>query len=224
MTNGPPPSTSAGRRRHAAGADPDKRDRILDGAAEVFFERGFDGASMNDICRAAGVSKGTLYVYFADKVDLFSAIVARERDRHFAGMRVILDGEAPIGEKLAGFARHLVAILCSERVLKAQRIVLGAVEKMPELGARFFTGGATQTQGQLRAFLEREVAAGRLRIEDPELASAQFVELATAGLWRPRLFGKIREAPDPAELDRVVSSAVHLFLARYGTGEDRASV
>src|SRR5215510_14952263 len=52
-----------------------KRRQILDGAREVFLSVGFDGASMGEVARAAGVSKGTLYVYFADKNRLFEAIV-----------------------------------------------------------------------------------------------------------------------------------------------------
>src|SRR4029450_976328 len=55
-----------------------KRRQILEGARKVFMDLGFDGASMGEIARAAGVSKGTLYVYFADKSQLFSAIVERE--------------------------------------------------------------------------------------------------------------------------------------------------
>jgi AcrR family transcriptional regulator len=52
-----------------------KRRQILDGAMHVFLDKGFDAASMSEIARAAGVSKGTLYVYFADKQTLFDAIV-----------------------------------------------------------------------------------------------------------------------------------------------------
>src|SRR6516162_5136559 len=55
-----------------------KRRQILDGARKVFLDLGFDGASMGEIARAAGVSKGTLYVYFADKCRLFEAIVEDE--------------------------------------------------------------------------------------------------------------------------------------------------
>src|ERR1700759_4731570 len=56
-----------------------KRRQILEGARKVFLELGFDGASMGEIARAAGVSKGTLYVYFADKSRLFEAIVEEEK-------------------------------------------------------------------------------------------------------------------------------------------------
>src|SRR3974390_1136510 len=55
--------------------DNSKRRQILDGARKVFMDLGFDGASMGEIARAAGVSKGTLYVYFTDKCALFEAMV-----------------------------------------------------------------------------------------------------------------------------------------------------
>src|SRR4030081_845199 len=58
--------------------DSSKRRQILDGARKVFMDLGFDGASMGEIARSAGVSKGTLYVYFADKNRLFEAIVERK--------------------------------------------------------------------------------------------------------------------------------------------------
>jgi len=53
-----------------------KRRQIIDGACRVFLERGFDAASMGEIAREAAVSKGTLYVYFKSKEELFAAIVA----------------------------------------------------------------------------------------------------------------------------------------------------
>jgi AcrR family transcriptional regulator len=59
-------------------ADSAKHRQIIDGARKVFLDLGFDGASMGEIARAAGVSKGTLYVYFADKNRLFEAIVEEE--------------------------------------------------------------------------------------------------------------------------------------------------
>ena len=65
--------------RGAAGNDGSaKRRQIVEGAREVFLSAGFDGASMNDIARASGVSKGTLYAYFDSKDELFEAIIRGE--------------------------------------------------------------------------------------------------------------------------------------------------
>src|SRR5690606_39140051 len=86
--------------RFAAGADPAKREQIIQGAKRVFMKLGFDGASMNDITREAGVSKGTIYVYFENKEDLFVAMVDRERDRIANDMRDLLAGREAVEEGL----------------------------------------------------------------------------------------------------------------------------
>src|SRR5882724_10833271 len=62
----------------AAAADSVKRRQIIEGARTVFLTQGFDAASMSDIARKAGVSKGTLYVYFKSKDELFEAITEEQ--------------------------------------------------------------------------------------------------------------------------------------------------
>jgi AcrR family transcriptional regulator len=58
-----------------------KRAQILDGARAVFLAEGFDGASMEAIAHAAGVSKGTLYSYFKGKDELFTSLIAAYQNR-----------------------------------------------------------------------------------------------------------------------------------------------
>ena len=54
-----------------------KYDQVLEGARIVFLRDGFEGASVDDIAREAGVSKATLYSYFASKEELFFAVIAK---------------------------------------------------------------------------------------------------------------------------------------------------
>ncbi len=203
------------RSRHAAGTDPVKRDQILEGAHDVFTRAGFDATSMADICAAAGVSKGTLYVYFSDKTDLFEALVERERDRIFGDMTRILEAPGAIADKLTAFGMATARAMCSEPVVRAQRIVLGICARMPDLAAAFYDRGGNRGKRLLIAAFEREIADGTLRIDDVPLAAAQFQELASAGLMRPRLFGYMTEPPDDARLRTTVASAVAMFLAAY---------
>jgi TetR/AcrR family transcriptional regulator of autoinduction and epiphytic fitness len=199
--------------RHAAGQDPAKRHQILTGAKAVFMQHGFDAASMNDICRAAGVSKGTLYVYFDSKEDLFEAMVEQERDQLFAGVPEILSGPDAPEDRLFRYGCRVAAIVCSEDVVRAQRIIIGIAARMPDLGARFFQTGAQRAQTELGKFLTAEVAAGRMAIANVPLAAAQFLDLAVSDLWRPRIFGKMPSAPNEAEIAQRVQSALAMFLA-----------
>src|ERR671929_2429887 len=81
-----------------------KRRQILEGARKVFMDLGFDGASMGEIARAAGVSKGTLYVYFEDKCRLFEAIVETEI-ADYSKELYNFDLERPVIETLTEFGR-----------------------------------------------------------------------------------------------------------------------
>ena len=82
-------------RRARAGAETEsaKRRQILDGARRVFLADGFDGASMNDIARVAGVSKGTLYVYFDSKEALFEALIREDRKQQ--AERIVISRPTP---------------------------------------------------------------------------------------------------------------------------------
>lgn len=217
-----PRAKATSRNRRVAGADPDKRHQILQGAHAVFTARGFDAASMNDIAAAANVSKGTLYVYFEDKEHLFVALIEREREKQKQGMYAALAEEPDLALALTHFGTGLVRLLTSPFALSAHRIVLGVAERMPELGREFYERGPMQGAQRLAAFLDRRVADGELAIEDTALAAAQFIDLCQSTLMRPRLFNAEREPPAEAEVQRVVGAAVAMFLARYGAAAREA--
>lgn len=204
------------RKRRAAGADPDKRRQILDGAHEVFLTRGFDNASMSDIASAANVSKGTLYVYFEDKEHLFVALIEREREEQKRGIFEALDDDPDLGHALTHFGERIVQLLVCDFALSAQRIVVGVAERMPDLGREFYENGPLQGARRIAGYLDRKVAEGQLEIDDTALAAVQFVDLCQSTILRPRLFNAVRQRPSDAEISRVVASAVAMFLARYG--------
>lgn len=205
--------------RHAAGTDPAKRARILAGAREVFMSKGFDASGVNDICHAAGVSKSTLYVYFENKEDLFERMVEIEREHLFQGLGDILSRPLPVADVLQAYGTAITGLLCSDKAVQAQRIIIGIAERMPEIGARFHAGSAMRAQAELAAFLRRRVDAGELRIPDAALAAAQFIALATATLWKPRLFGRDLTPPDGDAVESAVRGAVGMFLASYGAAD-----
>jgi AcrR family transcriptional regulator len=211
-----PEKTRSRTPRHPAGKDPDKRAAILAGAARVFLQAGFDATSVNDICRAAGVSKSTLYVYFSDKEDLFGHLIESERERLFHGLQQILRQPRPLADRLTAFSEALGNLVCSDEVIRAQRIVIAMAERRPDMGVRFYDAGAQRGQLVLLETLEAEIALGNLSIPDPSLAAYQLVELSTAGLWRRRLFGKATTPPPADVIKSTAQSAVAVFIAAYG--------
>src|SRR6476659_7052546 len=114
-----------------------KRRQILDGARNVFMDLGFDGASMGEIARAAGVSKGTLYVYFADKCRLFEAIVEEVVDER-RQLAFYFDPACDIKTTLRRFGEAYIGMLCRPRGGSAARMVFAIAERMPEMGRRYY--------------------------------------------------------------------------------------
>src|SRR5258707_7125291 len=100
----------------AASAAPDedsaKRRQIVDGARKVFLAQGFDAASMGEIARVAGVSKGTLYVYFENKEQLFEAIVGQECRGHAERIFDVDPDDHDVGAALTRLGIAYVQFLC----------------------------------------------------------------------------------------------------------------
>ncbi|UCI08034.1 TetR/AcrR family transcriptional regulator [Mesorhizobium sp. B1-1-8] len=203
--------------RPAAGQDPVKRAQIIEGARRVFIDKGFEAASMNDITREAGVSKGTIYVYFANKEELFEALIEEERGTIFKNMYDVLDHVEDLRETLVKFGKVLSAKITSAKVIQAQRTVVGASDRIPELGARFYERGPKRGHDKVATFLNVAVERGLLKIDDVDLAAYQFTELCLAGLFRQCIFAYRTKAPSQAEIEHVVRSGVSMFLKAYGT-------
>lgn len=201
--------------RRAAGEDPAKREQIIEGAKRVFMSVGFASASMNDITREAGVSKGTIYVYFQNKEDLFSAIIENERALFLAAVRTVLAAHEDVEAGLYKFGVSFVTHVTDEKVISAMRTVLGVRDRMPVLCQRFFKG-PENLRTVLQEFLAHQVDIGSVKIDDLDLAAGQFLDLASGGFFKFRLFGTMEAAPPPEEIDRVISGAVRVFMAAYG--------
>lgn len=201
--------------RRAAGEDPVKREQILDGAKRIFLRDGFDAASMNDITREAGVSKGTIYVYFENKEDLFGALIERERNRVVETVRSVLDNHETMEEALYSFGLSLTMHIISEQTIRSMRSVIGVIDRMPKLADRFFSSASANGVTVLEAYLIRQVEAGELVIDDTDLAARQFIEMSMAGLFKRRLFGNIPAPKSPDEISHIIQSAVRVFFAAY---------
>jgi AcrR family transcriptional regulator len=194
-----------------------KRRQIMDGAREVFLAQGFDAASMGEIARKAGVSKGTLYVYFDSKEQLFEAI-AREACGAQAETVFSLDpADHDVEAVLTRLGRSFVKFLCRPGAMSPLRTVISISERMPEIGRKFYETGPAEGVTTVRHYLESQVAAGNLGIEDCEVAAAQFLDSCLATILKPLLFNA-GDAPADERINHVVGIAVRTFLAAYRRG------
>ena len=212
-------STAALELEKPAGAeargDSAKRRQIIDGACDVFLTQGFDAASMGAIAKEAGVSKGTLYVYFKSKEDLFEAIV-EEQCQLQAQAIFTFDQQADVEAELRRVGEQLAQFLCRRPGgISPLRIVMAIADRMPELGARFYASGPARSIASLKGYLESKVAERVLRPHDCEVAAAQFIDSCVSLTFKPMLFN-FSGPPTDAQIAYVVDIAVRTFLAAYG--------
>src|SRR3954452_17568442 len=145
--------------------DSSKRRQIMDGARAIFLNLGFDGASMGEIARAAGVSKGTLYVYFADKSRLFEAMV---EDEVLAKGKIAynLDPGRDAETTLREFGQAYIGSMCRPGGGSSIRTVMAIAERMPEVGCRFYQNVLARTINRLADYLQAHVGPDDLAIDN----------------------------------------------------------
>jgi AcrR family transcriptional regulator len=168
---------------------------------------------MNEIARSAGVSKGTLYVYFADKNRLFEAIVEEEALER-GQIAFNLDPERDVVTTLREFGQAYIQAQCRPGGGSSIRTVMAIAERMPDVGRRFYERVLEKTINRLAAYLEAHVGPNDLAIDDCQLAASQFTMMCQASLFLPFIF-QAAPAPSPERIEQVVDSATRMFLAAY---------
>ncbi|MDN5788922.1 TetR/AcrR family transcriptional regulator [Pseudorhodobacter sp.] len=191
-----------------------KYDDVLKGAWQVFLAHGFEGANVDDIARAAGVSKATLYSYFPDKRVLFLEVMNVECDKHAEAAASQIGPQVALKDAVMIAATSLVEFFTSDFYLRVFRIVVAESERFPDLGQQFYENGPLMVRHRIVSYLDHAEAQGLVRIKDKNLAADLFTETCRADLFIGMLFGIISN-PTQAEKDRVIAGAVAMFMARY---------
>ena len=192
-----------------------KYGQVLNGAWEVFRRDGFEGASVDDIAREAGVSKATLYSYFPDKRLLFLEVAKGECCRQATESSDFIPCTAAPVTVLTGAATRMVDFFLSDFGMRVFRICVAESDRFPELGREFYRNGPALARARLVDYFHEAEARGELRISDKDLAADQFAELCKADLFSRLVFG-VGCPISAADRTRVITGAVETFLARYG--------
>lgn len=172
---------------------------LLAAALALFVEKGYAGTRLDDVAARAGVSKGTLYLYFANKEELFKAVVRENIVRNIAEAReLVRDYEGASGELLAYLMREWWRRIGDTPASAIPKLVVGESGNFPEI-ARFYVDEVIDPAHRLLAgVIERGVRRGEFRKVDADT----FVRVMTAPLvmlllWR-HSFGPCGNQPiDP---------------------------
>ncbi|WP_427884849.1 TetR/AcrR family transcriptional regulator [Kribbella sp. GL6] len=183
------------------------RAAILDAAADLFLETGYDGTSLARVAERAGVSKATLFKQFPTKAELFEATLLAA-----GGAPADELADPPAGDFSAGLMSlglAYVELLNRPRMEDLIRTLIGEAHRFPELRARTFDLGTLPVMTTLGRYLRAAA------VDDPDTAAAQFLGMISTIVFWPRLIHGGYELTE-AETRDVVREATRTIVARYG--------
>ena len=151
----------------------DRPDELLEAALHIFAERGYANTKLEDIAARVGVTKGTIYHYFATKEDLLLRALEHYHDRAFQPLEEVLgERRGPISATIRRFLRRAFGQLDPERLSVLTLLVQGVAREVPQVYYRWLETGPVRGWRILAELIERGKASGEFRIDaDSEVAA-----------------------------------------------------
>lgn len=195
----------------------ERRQAIIDTAADLFQEMGYERTSMNEVAKRVGGSKATLYNYFASKEALFE-IVVRTYSTHFLNAAASELSSYGVGlmtfeQKLTRFGERMMEVLLTDnKALRIYRCVLAEAGNS-DIGELFRAAGPQESIAKLAELMSLAMSNGELMPGDSTVRALQFTALLKAEV-DSRLLERTPEPWSITQVKNIVARGVQLFL--YG--------
>ncbi|MDZ4371034.1 MAG: TetR/AcrR family transcriptional regulator [Phenylobacterium sp.] len=189
----------------------DRPDEIVAAAMEVFVEKGFAAARLDDIARRAGVSKGAVYLYFETKEDVFRAVVERAIAPNLDALQATLRDHPGPFATLARQAAALIAAAAGATPLGGVlKMVVGEARNFPEIARIWHDQLIAKALGAMESAIRAAQARGEVRPGDPRTYALQLIAPLVLGvLWRETF---VPVGARPFDLTELAGQHVETFL------------
>lgn len=185
---------------------------ILDAALRVFAERGYRTTRLEDVGEAAGVTKGTIYHYFANKEELLLRAIDHYHERAFGQINDMLrEATGPASARIDRLVRCWFGAVTAERMAVRTLLLQGVAHEAPEAYRRWLAAGPAAGSRVIASLIEDGQANGEFRADADATVAARvfFCGLLLHGVWQ-------QQAADVPgfgiEEERLLDSAIELFL------------
>lgn len=184
--------------------------QILHAALDIFGEFGLASARLEDIAKRAGVSKGTIYLYFPNKEELFREMVrSTVVEAIVAGEQLPQTGSAT--DQLMRFMRDYWEFVRSPAFAVIYRVVVSELHNFPDLVEFYSTEVISRSQKLLSRIVRRGIERGEFRDIEPTTAARMLMSLfSTNAMWccKREYFPHMRDRSD----DQVLNELVDFYL------------
>jgi AcrR family transcriptional regulator len=191
---------------------PDERPtQITYAALEVFAEKGFARATMDEIANAAGITKGTIYLYFNSKKELFLAVL-REQMERFLALLPALDAIASgdLEEQARALGRVFMAALLDPETTKTVQLILAELQHLPEVKQLYQEEAVPRANVRVAGFLQAQMDRGIFRSLDPMIATRCLFGMFFIFVLTQEIFGASRVTPMSPET--IVDTVIDIFF------------
>lgn len=192
---------------------PEKTEKVLEAAGQLFREQGYGAVSMDQIARDAGVSKATVYAHFESKERLFAAIIEHGCTTYLEGIVPAVQQLDDMHEALTRIARSIENFLLAPKTLGIYRVIIAEGPRFPEIANAFVQNGPLPFLKILSEFFDCANKRGLLSVPNTRLAAHQFVWLVRGPLYMRRILNL--DLPNEPGVDDVVEGAVNMMMKTY---------
>lgn len=194
----------------------DRPDEIVAAAFEVFGEKGFAAARLDDIAARAGVSKGAIYLYFTTKEDIFQAVVEQGVAPNLQNLATLATANPQnFPDLVRGFAGMMAHMASTTPLGGILKMVIGEARNFPELARVWHDRLIVPALSALSAAIAAAQARGEIRPGDPRLYAVSLISPLLVGvIWR-ETFTPIGAAPFdlPALMEQHVETLLRGMIA-----------
>jgi len=164
----------------------DRPAEILSAALEVFAERGFQAARLEEVAKRAGVSKGALYLYFETKADLFRAVVTDAISPNIEHVKGLASAPVPFEQAVRmGVGMLARKVVTDRRITGVVKLVIAESRNHPELATIWFETVVQPGVQLLSGIIAAAQARGEVRPGDPRLfAFGLMGPMVLSMVWR----------------------------------------
>ncbi|MDU8501203.1 TetR/AcrR family transcriptional regulator [Pseudomonas syringae] len=196
-----------------------RREAIIDAAASVFLEMGYERASMNEVTKRMGGSKATIYSYFPSKEELFIAVVNRVATAHLAEAVSELaisvdkdtDTELDLRTLFTRFGERMLMVLINDDSALAVYRMVVAESGHSDIGTMFYDSGPREFLQTVTTLMNAAMQRGQLRTTDPHIAALQLTSLLTAET-DIRLYQQTPARLSVEQIQSMVKRAIDTFM------------
>jgi AcrR family transcriptional regulator len=186
-----------------------RREAILDAALDEFSARGFEAARLDDVARRAGVAKGTIYLYFADKESLFFDLIRSRMSPVIGAIHTSLATDLPLPVIIDSIAEIILREVFGTPRQQMIRLIISEGPRFPALAEFYYREVLSRILGAARALLRRAAERGEL----PDDTLARFPQLLGAPLVTAIVWNGLFERFEPLDVREMLRAYFRALFA-----------